>query len=169
MAFFLLLAATAWGYRHWSLQGDRRLLAGTGSALHLDRLEEEEPPHRAGHRNLGLRGGDPSPPQPVVSPYRMNPGYRRPRPGPGTDSDHGYSTMTPFGDQDSEIMSCLGEPVRRQAVEPGSQPKARPEVAGLVAGEAAMARHEMRPEVPGATSLVSGQMVVAALVHMVDT
>jgi hypothetical protein len=34
----------------------------------------------------------------VVSPYRMNPGYRRPKP-PGTDSDHGYSTMTPYGDQ----------------------------------------------------------------------
>ncbi len=29
----------------------------------------------------------------------MNPGYRRPRPAPGTDSDHGYSTMTPYGDQ----------------------------------------------------------------------
>ena len=39
------------------------------------------------------------------SPYRMNPTYRRPRPTPGTDSDHGYSTMTPCGDQDSEIMS----------------------------------------------------------------
>ena len=33
---------------------------------------------------------------------------RRPRPA-GTDSDHGYSTMTPGGDQDSEIMSCLGD------------------------------------------------------------
>ena len=32
----------------------------------------------------------------VISPYRMNPGYRRPPP-PGTDSDHGYSTMTPLG------------------------------------------------------------------------
>lgn len=33
---------------------------------------------------------------------------RRPRTA-GTDSDHGYSTMTPGGDQDSEIMSCLGD------------------------------------------------------------
>ena len=39
----------------------------------------------------------------VISPYRMNPGYRRPPP-PGTDSDHGYSTMTPFG------MSTQGGP-----------------------------------------------------------
>lgn len=33
------------------------------------------------------------------SPYRMNPAYRRPE-----DSDHGYSTMTPMGDIDSEIV-----------------------------------------------------------------
>lgn len=38
----------------------------------------------------------------IVSPYRVNPGYRRPP--PGTDSDHGYSTMTPMGDLDSEIV-----------------------------------------------------------------
>ncbi len=43
--------------------------------------------------------GDPGSGISVVSPYRMNPGYRRPRPAPGTDSDHGYSTMTPYGDQ----------------------------------------------------------------------
>ena len=35
----------------------------------------------------------------VVSPYRMNPMYRR-----QTDSDQGYSTMTPIGDLDSEII-----------------------------------------------------------------
>jgi hypothetical protein len=40
--------------------------------------------------------------QVVISPYRMNPGYRRPP--AGTDSDHGYSTMTPMGDLDSEII-----------------------------------------------------------------
>jgi len=39
----------------------------------------------------------------TVSPYQMNPSYRRPP--PGTDSDHGYSTMTPLGgDIDSEIV-----------------------------------------------------------------
>ena len=36
----------------------------------------------------------------IVSPYRANPNYRR----PATDSDHGYSTMTPMGDLDSEIV-----------------------------------------------------------------
>ncbi|RWS12904.1 VWFA and cache domain-containing protein 1-like protein [Dinothrombium tinctorium] len=33
----------------------------------------------------------------IVSPYRLNPGYRRP---PGGDSDHGYSTMTPHEDSE---------------------------------------------------------------------
>ena len=49
--------------------------------------------------NLFVLQGEPGSGISVVSPYRMNPGYRRPRPAPGTDSDHGYSTMTPYGDQ----------------------------------------------------------------------
>ena len=114
MAFFLLLAVTAWGYRHWSV-GERRLLSSSGSSLRISQLEEEpeqEQPPPAGHHNYGLHGDPGGAPQAVVSSYRMNPGYRRPRPA-STDSDPGYSTITPFGDQDSEIMSCLGEPVRR--------------------------------------------------------
>ena len=41
----------------------------------------------------------------MLSPYKMNPGYRRPP--PGTESDNGYSTMTPLNggtDLDSEII-----------------------------------------------------------------
>lgn len=112
MAFFLLLAVTAWGYKHWS-SGERRLLLNSGDqdTLRIDQLEEDQGDDlgggRSGHHNYGLHGGDNG--ITVVSPYRMNPGYRRPRPTPGTDSDHGYSTMTPYGDQDSEIMSCLGD------------------------------------------------------------
>jgi len=114
MAFFLLLAITAWAYRHWS-SGERRLLLNSGDqdTLRIDQLEEEQAEDisgpRSGHQNYGLHGGDMNGGITVVSPYRMNPGYRRPRPAPGTDSDHGYSTMTPYGDQDSEIMSCLGD------------------------------------------------------------
>jgi len=114
MAFFLLLAITAWAYRHWS-SGERRLLLNSGDqdTLRIDQLEEEPVEDisgpRSGHHNYGLHGGDANGGITVVSPYRMNPGYRRPRPAPGTDSDHGYSTMTPYGDQDSEIMSCLGD------------------------------------------------------------
>ncbi|TRY61764.1 hypothetical protein TCAL_02127 [Tigriopus californicus] len=40
----------------------------------------------------------------LISPYNMNPEYRRPP--PGTDSDHGYSTVTPMGDIESEISPC---------------------------------------------------------------
>ena len=43
----------------------------------------------------------------IVSPYRVNTGYRRP---PGGDSDHGYSTMTPH-DQDSEHTASYVEPL----------------------------------------------------------
>ena len=42
----------------------------------------------------------------IVSPYRVNTGYRRP---PGGDSDHGYSTMTPH--EDSEHTASYVEPL----------------------------------------------------------
>jgi len=111
MAFFLLLALTVWGYKHWT-SGERGLLSGLhGSSQRINQLEEEpdESAPGGGQLNYGLhQQGDPGHGITVVSPYRMNPSYRRPRPA-GTDSDHGYSTMTPGGDQDSEIMSCLGD------------------------------------------------------------
>ena len=176
MAFFLLLAATAWGYRHWSVS-ERRLLSGTGS-LRVS-LEEEGPDqqlHNGAHHNFGLGGGEAGI-MPVVSPYRMNPGYRRPR-AAGTDSsDHGYSTMTPFGDQDSEIMSCLGEPPPRKKTQAGqasvqsvtsgassrgSSPTMQEEMARLVTS-----LPKKEEPVPGITVLPH-QIVVAALVHKVE-
>ena len=96
---------------------------GGGSILMIDQLEEEPPVEEhpgPGHQNYGLhdQGGITA----VVSPYRMNPTYRRPRPAPGTDSDHGYSTMTGGqGDLDSEIMSCLGEGTATGGVSQGLQ------------------------------------------------
>lgn len=42
----------------------------------------------------------------IVSPYRVNTGYRRPA---GGDSDHGYSTMTPH--EDSEHAASFVEPL----------------------------------------------------------
>ena len=199
----LLLSLTAWGYRTWSAgERDRR-----GSSLRIDQLEEEPAQElpRAGLNNYGLSGGELGAGLPVVSPYRMNPGYRRPRPGPGTDSDHGYSTMTPFGDQDSEIMSCLGEgrrtqprlPHSLQSVTSGVSSRAPSpqgglqlpvqqgglQLASLQGGlqlavmstqlplnkqeDSECARLVAREE-QGSTVLPH-QMVVAALVHMVDT
>jgi len=114
LAFFLLLALTVWGYKHWSSGGEHGLLSGggTGSSLRINQLEEEpedcnSAAPTAGHQNYGLHQGEGNQAISVVSPYRINPSYRRPRPT-GTDSDHGYSTMTGCGDQDSEVMSCLG-------------------------------------------------------------
>ena len=173
MAFFLLLAATAWGYRHWS-STERRLLSGTGSSFRVSQLEEDEPEqqvHGGAHHNFGLGGGEVGV-LPVVSPYRMNPGYRRPRPAGTDSSDHGYSTMTPFGDQDSEIMSCLGEPPRKkthggpvsvQSVTSGVS--SRGESPALQGEE--MARLVLPKKDLGITALPH-QIVVAALVHKVE-
>lgn len=43
----------------------------------------------------------------TVSPYRMNPGYRRP-PGLADSSDQGYSTMTPHDDSENLNYTDLG-------------------------------------------------------------
>ena len=111
MAFFALLAVTGYAYRRWS-RGERRLLVNTSDhdRVIMDGGYEEDTPEdvsgTGGHNNYGLHQSSGIS---VVSPYRMNPGYRRPGGrGPGTESDPGYSTMTPGGDADSEIMSCLG-------------------------------------------------------------
>ena len=110
---------------------------------------------------------------PVVSPYRMNPGYRRPRPAGTDSSDHGYSTMTPFGDQDSEIMSCLGEPPRKKAH--GAPVSVQSVTSGVSSRgespalqEEEMARLVFPKKDPGITALPH-QIVVAALVHKVET
>ena len=184
MAFFVLLAATAWGYRHWSAT-ERRLLSG--SSLRVSQLEEEEQQvHGGAHHNFGLGGGgEAGGMMPVVSPYRMNPGYRRPRPAGTDSSDHGYSTMTPFGDQDSEIMSCLGEPPRKKTHH-GGPVSVQSVTSGVSSrGESpALQQEEMtrlvlpkkeKEMVHGITEMVPGitvlphQIVVAALVHKVET
>lgn len=51
----------------------------------------------------------------VISPYRMNPGYRRPQ--AVTDSDHGYSTMTPMGDLDSEVIPYTDSSTSRERLQ----------------------------------------------------
>ena len=43
----------------------------------------------------------------TISPYRMNPGYRRPNGNPGESSDHGYSTMTPHDDSENLTYADL--------------------------------------------------------------
>jgi len=120
----------------------------------------------------------------VVSPYRMNPGYRRPRPNPGTDSDHGYSTMTPFGDQDSEIMSCLGDPNRDRRLRTRNPASLQSVTSGVSSRASSPQGHlemetlhqESHPGVGERVRLVGEsdvtvlphQIIVAAVVHMVD-
>ncbi|KAB7497323.1 VWFA and cache domain-containing protein 1 [Armadillidium nasatum] len=43
----------------------------------------------------------------TISPYRMNPGYRRPVPNAGESSDHGYSTMTPHDESENLTYTDL--------------------------------------------------------------
>ena len=85
--------------------------------------------------------------------------------------------MTPFGDQDSEIMSCLGEPPPRKKTQAGqasvqsvtsgassrgSSPTMQEEMARLVTS-----LPKKEEPVPGITVLPH-QIVVAALVHKVE-
>ena len=78
-------------------------------------MEDKDNPdemHELGvtHKNAILSNSD----EIIVSPYRVNPGYRRP---PGTDSDHGYSTMTPIGDLDSEIIPYVDSTAARNRLQ----------------------------------------------------
>ena len=195
MAFFVLLAVTGWVYRRWS-RGERRLLVNSSDQdrVIMDGGYEEDSPEDvsgSGHQNFGLHASSGIT---VVSPYRMNPTYRRPR-GPGTDSDHGYSTMTPCGDQDSEIMSCLSShnrrdklqahkhnPVSLQSVTSGVSSRTSSPVpqkhsedgkdAGNSSDEGEASSNEVIDVVAGMTSLQQhgrNQIVVAATIHSVET
>ena len=168
MAFFILLALSGWGYRHWSSR-ERRLLVNTDQdRVIMEGYEEDiSDDVTGGHNNYGLHHNSIT----VVSPYRMNPSYRRPRPQPGTDSDHGYSTMTPYGDQDSEIMSCLDrrekgstrQPVSGQSVtsSPVSQERIR-----MRSGEDL---HGLSCSKSLDSECKPNKITVAATIHMVDT
>ena len=108
MSAILFLGISAYCIRNYNKcrpcrgidQRNRRI----GSNLRMSHFEEildedhdsVDELHELGvtHKNLVLNQET----NPVISPYRMNPAYRRPG---TTDSDHGYSTMTPMGDIDS--------------------------------------------------------------------
>ena len=171
MAFFILLVLSGWGYRHWSSR-ERRLLVNTDQDRVIMEGYEEDTAEdmTGGHNNYGLHQNSIT----VVSPYRMNPSYRRPRPQPGTDSDHGYSTMTPYGDQDSEIMSCLesrggkenhrNPPISLQSVTSGVSSRTASPV---------LCHEELDSLASCPKSLDKGgganKIIVAATIHMVDT
>ena len=178
MAFFILLVLSGWGYRHWSSR-ERRLLVNTDQdRVIMEGYEEDTAEDMSGgHNNYGLHQNSIT----VVSPYRMNPSYRRPRPQPGTDSDHGYSTMTPYGDQDSEIMSCLerrdketgrnNPPISLQSVTSGVSSRTASPV--FCQARSKIHSEEELDSLAGSKSLDKGgggnRITVAATIHMVDT
>lgn len=172
MAFFILLAVSGWGYRHWSSR-ERRLLVNTDQdQVIMDGYEEDISDDIAGgHNNYGLHHNSIT----VVSPYRMNPSYRRPRPQPGTESDHGYSTMTPYGDQDSEIMSCLDnrkdknsntQPVSGQSVTSGASSGTSSPVCKMNSTQKPDSLYCTKSD---DACVRPNKIVVAATIHMVDT
>ena len=162
LAFFLLLALTGWGYRHWARGGAGRsaaLVAGLGET---------------GWEEVGQDGPGAVPPsqpsQPrqrpasaVVSPYRMNPGYRRPRPPPGTESDPGYSTMTGGAGEGDSAVELGG--LRRLAGTTSGSSRASSPAQPVVPQQDGEADTLL---LPGMTTLPN-RLVVAATVHMVDT
>ena len=176
LAFFVLLGVTGWGYRQWA-RSDRRLLVNNSDQdrVIMDGSEEDAPDsspvNSAGHNNFGLTHNSIS----VMSPYRMNPSYRRPRPGHGPDSDPGYSTMTPCGDQDSEIMSCLGSTVntrlKRDMFKSHNNPLSQQSVTSGVSSRSPSPDHirEERDELSEMKKLGNNQILVAATIHSVET
>ncbi len=103
----LFLGISAYCIRNvhqWSCLRDRNhRRQRQGSMLQVASFEEVIEDHdNAGADELHELGVTHKNANLIVSPYRVNPSYRRPP--PGTDSDHGYSTMTPMGDLDSEIV-----------------------------------------------------------------
>jgi len=106
LVFFVFLVLSVFCYRQrvgagsgWErVIGGRLRMSGSRRLRGVTSIEIEEDEEELKEMQMGL--AVPNSPAPVaavavVSPYRMNPGYSRP--SAGTDSDHGYSTMTPMG------------------------------------------------------------------------
>ena len=112
---------------------NRRTVASRSSILQANSFEEVLEEHYEGDKEemheLGPHTNNtvPSEASSVVSPYRINPGYRRPP--CATDSDHGYSTMTPMGgDLDSEIVPYVDSVSARHRLQRLQQRQAVPSV-----------------------------------------
>ena len=111
---------------------NRRTVASRSSILQAasfeEVLEEDNEGDKEELHELGPHTNSivPSEASSVVSPYRINPGYRRP---PCADSDHGYSTMTPMGgDLDSEIVPYVDSLSARHRLQRLQQRQAVPSV-----------------------------------------
>lgn len=121
LAFFVFVAVSVYCYRQ---QTRRRHSgnctaygAGPGAGLRMTQLDNDIDEHddiepdadettAVVTHEFSLAAGAGLDNVAIVSPYRVNTGYRRPA---GGDSDHGYSTMTPH--EDSEHAASYVEPL----------------------------------------------------------
>uniref|UniRef100_A0A0N7ZCW3 VWFA domain-containing protein n=1 Tax=Scylla olivacea TaxID=85551 RepID=A0A0N7ZCW3_SCYOL len=108
MAVFLVIAVAVYCYRQ-HVGSSSNSLYTPASLQPRPSIYQSQPAHDidAGDDDLldvcGVGVGAAA----AVSPYRMNPGYRRP-PGVADSSDQGYSTMTPHDDSENLNYTDLG-------------------------------------------------------------
>lgn len=138
IAVFVALAVAVLCYRHHAA-GRYRAAAPLALDDDEDELAElqlqpelpQPPPPPAGRLPVAARPA-------ALSPYRLNPGYRRPP--AGSESDHGYSTMTPHDDSEppragSPASSLLSSP-----------PPAAPPPPPAASEQTALAPHQIRAQ-----------------------
>lgn len=117
----------------------------------------------------------------TISPYRMNPGYRRP-PGQADSSDHGYSTMTPHDDSENlnyidlggiaglpslSATQMLDDPPSSSGWSPPSSPTPQDRGGSMsVEDEPSDYSHTL---LPSRKHMGPNIIVVPVIVHMVDT
>lgn len=121
MAFFCFVALSVYCYRQQTRRrhhgGSGAYGSGSGAGLRMTQLDNDMDEHddiepdvdettAVVTHEFSLAGGPGLDNVAIVSPYRVNTGYRRPA---GGDSDHGYSTMTPH--EDSEHTASYVEPL----------------------------------------------------------
>ncbi|XP_071548411.1 VWFA and cache domain-containing protein 1 [Panulirus ornatus] len=112
MAVFLVVALAVYCYRQHVGGSSRSLYtpASFQTRQHQHPIYQSQPTHEIDNGNedlLGDMSGVGLGAAATVSPYRMNPGYRRP-PGLADSSDQGYSTMTPHDDSENLNYTDLG-------------------------------------------------------------
>ncbi|XP_069955899.1 VWFA and cache domain-containing protein 1 isoform X2 [Cherax quadricarinatus] len=113
MAVFMVVAVAVYCYRQHVGGGSSRSFytpANFQSQPHQHPLYQSQPTHQLDNGDedlLGDMSGVGLGAAATVSPYRMNPGYRRP-PGLADSSDQGYSTMTPHDDSENLNYNDLG-------------------------------------------------------------
>ncbi|CAB4061739.1 unnamed protein product [Lepeophtheirus salmonis] len=182
MGFFIFLSVTVYCYRVYVNSSSSSASLNSNSDQATRRLfdhasikttDDEEEKRRPNYSNVNLSSIE-IPPNAIISPYRMNPEYRRPP--PGTDSDHGYSTMTPFGDIDSDIAGVsIAHCNRLRGLQYHSSMGS-----SSIASSPSLVNNKYEnllqptdesshPQDKSLTVLGANQFIVAATVHMVDT